>query len=699
MSLSSILSIASSGLAASQTGLRTVSDNVANVGTPGYVRKVADQTSSAVGGMGSGVTTAQLRLATDKFLQAAGLKASADNGAAAARGDIVDQAQTLFGDPNAATSLFNSLDQVFAGFTALNATPGATSQAAAVGQTASFLDQANTISAGLGDLETQADSRIQTDVDTVNGLLTKINSLNTEISRASVGGGDATGSQETQSQLIDQLSSLLNVSVSQRAQGGVTLRSSDGVLLAGDGAATLSYEPGAAGGRLFATPASGVKQSLDAGSGEIGGLLQTRNTDLPGIASQLAELTSGVVDQLNAAHNAYSAAPPPATLTGRDTGLPLSTAVSGFTGKTSIGVVDGSGNLVRAAAIDFDAQTITVGGAATRFTPASFLSTLNTALSPAGSASFANGALSLSASGGNGVAVADDPTTPAAKAGKGFSDFFGLNDLVTSSKPSDYATGLSASDPSPFTSGGAISLRFTGGDGTWLRDVTVAAPAGGTVGDLLSALNSPTGGAGLYGTFALDSQGRMSFTSTPGSSAQLGVVSDTTASSASPGVSATALFGIDPVARAQRAQSFNVRTDIASDPTQLALAKVSLTGAVGAQALSSGDSSGADALSQAGSTVRRFGAAGSVGATSLTVSTYAARMAASLSSTAADADSAATHAAAVSTDAASRRSSQEGVNLDQELIALTSYQQAYNASARLVQAAKDLYDTLLQMVN
>ena len=41
----------------------------------------------------------------------------------------------------------------------------------------------------------------------------------------------------------------------------------------------------------------------------------------------------------------------------------------------------------------------------------------------------------------------------------------------------------------------------------------------------------------------------------------------------------------------------------------------------------------------------------------------------------------------------------EGVNLDQELIQLTTYQQAYNASARMIQAVKDMYDTLLNMTN
>jgi flagellar hook-associated protein 1 FlgK len=54
-------------------------------------------------------------------------------------------------------------------------------------------------------------------------------------------------------------------------------------------------------------------------------------------------------------------------------------------------------------------------------------------------------------------------------------------------------------------------------------------------------------------------------------------------------------------------------------------------------------------------------------------------------------------AAALASEASSRRSAAEGVNLDEELINLTTYQQAYSASSRLIQAAKDMYDTLLRM--
>ena len=55
MSLNTILSIASSGMSAAQTGINTVSDNIANLNTPGYVRKVVDINSQELQGVGSGV--------------------------------------------------------------------------------------------------------------------------------------------------------------------------------------------------------------------------------------------------------------------------------------------------------------------------------------------------------------------------------------------------------------------------------------------------------------------------------------------------------------------------------------------------------------------------------------------------------------------------------------------------------------------
>ncbi len=704
MSLTSIMSNASSGLQAAQTQLKTISDNVANVDTAGYIRKVANQQSLVTAGQGAGVTITQIQNATDKFLQAATLSAGADSGKSSIQSSILDQAQSLFGDPSDTGSYFSTLDNVFSAFSSLSANNSSAGRAQALSQVSTFLNQSSALSSSLGQLSTQADQRLTSDVGTVNQLLSQIDGLNTEISRATATGGDATGAQNQQSQLIDQLSSLMDVKVSSTATGGVIVRASDGTALAGDGSgpAKLSYDGSGSIGQLSITNGAGVTQPLGGRltSGELKGLIDLRNTDLPQVQNQLAELTSGVADTLNQISNSYSAVPPPTTMTGANTGLDAASAVSGFTGKTTIAEVDSSNStLTHRIDTDFDAGSISVdGGAATSFTPSTFISTLNSAMGTGGSASFSNGALSLTSATGTGLAIQDNATTPASNGGRGFSAYFGLNNIVSSTGLTNYNTGLSSTDASGFPAGQTIQFQLSDANGVPMQKVTVTTPAGTTMASLVGALNASPNGVGLYGAFALDVNGQLAFTPNAGSGVSLSVAADNTANTAT-GASLSQLFGIGDAQRGSRASSFSVNSGMLANPGKLPMAKLNLSATPGTAVLASDDTTGADALGQGGTAIHSFSAAGGLAAATTGLSDYAANISASIARKSANADAASTQATAVATEATSRRSSSEGVNLDSELVNLTTYQQSYNASARMIQAAKDMFDTLINMVN
>ena len=703
MSLNGVLNIATSGLLTAQSQLRVVSDNVSNVSTPGYIRKIADQQSVVAGdGQGSGVSVAQFQLAADRYLQAAGLKAASASSGAQASAATLDQAQSLFGDPTGSTSFFGGLDQVFSAFSTLSTDSSLAARTAPISTLQGFLSQAQQLGAGLTQLSQDADSQVSDKVAQANTLIGQIDSLNGDISRASVAGGDATGAQNQQSNLIDQLSQLVDVKVSPTSLGGVTLRAADGSLLVGPAAkpAVFSYDASGPTGVLSLASDGAAAQPVGPQftTGALAALVKTRNVDLPGMGDQLASLVGGVSDALNAAHNAHSAVPAPATLAGRATGLSQQEAFEGFTtGKTAVALTDANGAVTQRVDVDWGAGTMSVnGGAATSFTPSTFVSSLNSALSPAGSASWsASGALTLSAASG-GVSVVDDPTDPTSRAGKSVSGFLGLNDLVTSATPTTYATGLSATDSSGFT--GAMTLRISGPGGDDVADIKVTAPAlPATMADLVATLNAPVGGVGVYGAFALDGDGRLQFTPKAGTGDSLSVVSDTTTRGAG-GPSVSGMFGIGEAARINTVAARSVRPDIASDGSKLALATFDWTAQVGATALSSADDSGGDALGQAGKTTLTFATAGGLPGGGLAVSDYAAKVSADVARRSSDADDAQTSAAAVASAAADKRSAVEGVDLDQELVNLTTYQQAYNASARLVSTVRDMFDTLLSMV-
>jgi len=704
MSLNAIMNTATTGLATAQTQLRVVSDNVSNVNTPGYVRKIADQVSLTSQGMGAGVEVARIRLATDRFLQAASLNAGAEAARQGVRYELYDRIQSLFGDPGGTSGFFSQVDAVFSAFAASAEDPTSSPRRQeALFRTQALFDEAGRIGEQIQAVREDADGRIQSAVEKANNLLQQIEGLNLEIARATVVNGDASGAETAQSALIGQLAELMDIRVTVRAVGGVSIRTGAGTLLAGEGAATLSYTRAGtvtsetAFNEIWVTEPGGQKRSLldNVVSGEIRGLVELRDIEAPATAERLAELVAHVADELNRAHNANSSVPAPATLTGRNVGQSFESAIAGFTGQTTVAVTNTAGVIQARADIVFSGATMTVNGAAA--TPATFLTVLNAQLGGAATASFVDGRLTIVAGGGNGVAVADDPTSPSNKTGRGFSHFFGLNDLISTDRPAFYETGMTAASPHGFTAGEALSFRFTGQSGSRLRDIQVSVPAGGTVGDLITALNDPATGVGRFGEFTLAADGSLSFTGYGSPAPTMSVLEDTTIQVPS-GVSVTELFGIGGGVRASRADGFSLRTDIRQSPAKLALAQLNLSAAVGASALSTGDGRGALLLADAGERAANFSPAGDSSGGSISVSRYASELSGEIGGKAAAAKNRSDTAAALATEASARQTAYEGVNLDEELVLMTTYQQAFNASARLIQAAKDMYDTLLGMI-
>lgn len=704
MSLSTILNIANSGLTTAQTQLRVVSDNVSNVNTPGYIRKIADQQSVSVQGAGAGVEVARIRLATDRFLQAASLNAGAEASRQNVRYELYDRIQSLFGDPGDTSNFFSQVDSVFASFASAadNAASSPLRQQVLFKAQALFEDSAR-IAGQIQAAREDADGRITTATERANVLLEQIEKLNVEIARATVRGDDASGAETQQATLITELSTLVDIRVSGRSVGGVSIRTGGGALLAGDGHATLSYSRAGSVNaetsfnEIWVTEPSGQKRALLDGvtSGEIRGLVELRDIEGPQTAERLAELMSRMADELNRAHNANASVPPPTTLTGRNVGQSLETAIAGFTGTTTIAVTNADGVVQSSIDIVFSGATMTINGVAA--TPANFLTVLNGQLNPAATATFVNGSLRLAATGANGVVIQDDAASPSTKAGRGFSHYFGLNDLIVSNGPSNFDLGLTSGSLHGFTAGDTLTFRLTNDSGAKVRDITFSVPAGGTVGDMLTALNDPATGMGRYGQFTLDpATGAVTYKATGTPPLKMSVVDDHTRQTPS-GVSLSELFGIGSGVRAARAAGFSVRADIRGNPALLALAEANLSTPPPASAISKGDGRGASRLADAGQRTTLFQAAGESSGGALSITRYASDLSGDIGGKASLAQTRAESAQALFDEARSRQSSREGVNLDEELVKMTVFQQAYNASARLIQAAKDMYDVLLGM--
>src|SRR6478752_10631092 len=144
MSITAILRSASSGLMAAQTSLRTVSDNISNVNTPGYVRKITNQQQLVVDGAGAGVQITGVSRVTDQYLQLASMTAASDTSRWDITSEFLDNAQSLFGDPSEDGFFFNRLDEIFANFAGAADDPSSSLlRTQAVSSTQDFLGEAD----------------------------------------------------------------------------------------------------------------------------------------------------------------------------------------------------------------------------------------------------------------------------------------------------------------------------------------------------------------------------------------------------------------------------------------------------------------------------------------------------------------------------------------------------------------------------
>ncbi len=711
--LTSVLLAGLSGLRAAQTGVATVSQNIANANTPGYVRTEMVLAPRAQVGAGAGVEITGVKRAADRFLAAASHIAAAAAGSASARADLLSRAQENFGDPSSASSMFGMLDEHWSALTELGVDPASSLRRSdAVSSLQATYAEIHRIGDSLQGLIGEADQRIADAVSEAQNLIDRIAQLNTEIRLNQRTGADSSSAENAQSQLVDELSELMDVRVTAQADGGIHVRTGGGALLVGVEAARLTYTPsdspyanhGVIGLNEDIGSQTNIEPFLTGGS--IKGLLQARDVDLPGLAEALGGFAGALADVLNSVHNENASSPAVSSMTGRQTGLLGGDALN-FTGSATIALTDSAGVLRDRLTIDFDARTITSESPANTVSfpsPATingFVSALNTALAaetPSGSAAFNNGVLSLNLSNNGGIIIQQDAADPALRAGRGFSHFFGLNDIVSRPTPLFFESGVSGSDPHGLAANGAIQYQIRDTQGRFIADRTISisgalAAPGATWTNVLSALNASGTGLGQYGTFSLDSAtGRITFAANPAFKVEL--VTDST-QRGSTGVAFSALHGLASSATAARATEVDVNAQIAANPSRLAVGRPNIAVNIGTKVVEAGDNRGATALLAARDSVRNFSAAGVLPAQSSTLANYASRLGGEAGRMASDAERQAAGAAAVSTAAADRRGEVEAVSIDDELMKMTTYQNAYAASARVIQAATEMLDVLM----
>ena len=697
MSLNQILNSAMSGLAASQSGLRSVSNNVANAGTAGYARERVSLSPGVSAGQVSGVIVGEPSRIADKFLE----NAVYQRGGAAGRSEVVssylDRLQSLLGAPDSSSGLSARLSALSSSAAEIAGVQGSSQSVALF--TSNVADTIDTISGlqkDVSGLRADVATDVGFTVDRANVLLAQIHDLNSEVAQLEGLGRSSSAPTGQRMSALEELSGLMDITVREQPDGRVTIDSASGQVLLDKRLRQLNY-PSGGGASQDSYPPIDIRFASDSGvtdastgeqidssaiGGKLGGLLDMRDRALPDFSEKLGVLFSGLAQNLNAVSNAGTSLPPPGSLTGEANGLTGADRL-GFTGKAVFAVAAKDGTLVQKTTVDFDA----LGPSAT---VDDMVAAINAGLSPAATANFTDGVLSISATGSaNGIAIAQDPVSPSDRAGVSVSQFFGLNNLIRSDSSVLVPSGFIASDPHGFGVGETAEIALRDSTGKLLVTHTLTGSAGPTFGDLMTELNGSPLAA--FGSFALDGKGRVQFTPNSASiGSTISIPSDST-NRLGTGLSFSALSKLSGAASGLN--TAEVRADITARATNLPLARLQLDAAVGSKAIGAGDLSGARAFIDQLAKSFDFGKDGSA-----TIETFANRLLGGAGTEASLAQTGSTGASARLDDAINRRDSYSGVNVDEELAQMVVLQNSYSAAARVMTTASEMYDTLLQML-
>ena len=306
--LTNILNTARRALFAQQSALNVTGHNIANANTPGFSRQRVDMEASPpldlpLGRIGTGVQIAEIRRVRDQWIDAQFRAENESSGRWEVAEQLLGQIEDLFGEPGE-TGLNEILGKFWNSWGDLANNPESSSARVAVQQRGITLTHAfNHLDARLRALQEDLNTSIETKVAQINSIAERIAELNVRIVTVSARGDHANDAEDERDRLMDTLSKLVNMSARESADGAITIAIGGRVLVERDAVAELTTTTRSSGYgvlRDVVWKSDGAEARIT--KGELGGILDVRDTKIPNYLEQLNTLALQLVQEINTLH-------------------------------------------------------------------------------------------------------------------------------------------------------------------------------------------------------------------------------------------------------------------------------------------------------------------------------------------------------------------------------------------------------------
>lgn len=317
-------------LRASQAGMQTAGNNIANANTAGYSRQRVDLSATMpwgiTGGLqiGTGVEVRGISRLVDEGLQRRLQLQLGLVGAAEVDQTRFREIESILGEPD--EGLSGSLQELFGAADRLRTDPADRALRGGLVQAGGALSQNfRLVAQRLQELGGSTFEEVRGLVRVVNQRAGVIANLNSQIAAAEASGAQANDLRDIRTQQIQEIGRLLDAQAIERSSGSVDLLVGGHLLVAGDRASSLAVGKGDDGGTEVTVGNSRSPAQLT--EGRIAALLRQEQSGLPELGSRIDELARTTILEWNRLHT---------------TGMPASGPFRSLV--AAEGVVDGDGD-------------------------------------------------------------------------------------------------------------------------------------------------------------------------------------------------------------------------------------------------------------------------------------------------------------------------------------------------------------------
>lgn len=311
--MSSLLSIGKSGLLAAQVGLSTTGNNITNANTAGYNRQVAIQGDTGTqyqgfGYVGTGTEIQAVRRYYDNFLATSLRGAEANQASLDAYSGQISQIDNLLADPTAGLS--PALQDFFSGVQDATANPAsAAARQSLLSNAQSLASRFQDMSAKLTEISSGVNSTITSSVNEINSYATQIAAINNTIAGLTTDQAAPNDLLDKRDQMLTELNKLVKVSVTPGDNNMLNVQFGNGQpLVVGNQPfqLTTSTSPTDVSRVTIGYQSSNGNFSALPDSaftgGQMGGLMEFRNGALDKAQNALGQVAASLATAFNAQH-------------------------------------------------------------------------------------------------------------------------------------------------------------------------------------------------------------------------------------------------------------------------------------------------------------------------------------------------------------------------------------------------------------